>query len=360
MAEQRIRVGIIGANVSYGWAPRAHLPALLAMPEFELAAVCTSRPETAAESKEKFGARMAFNDYREMVNHPEIDLVSVVVRVPQHHEMTMAALNAGKHVYTEWPLGANLAEAQEMADLARSKGVRTMVGLQRRCSPLYMRLHELIEEGYIGEVLACHLTQIGSGVLSRTSDRTWSRDTRIGVNTLTIAFGHSMDALNMCVGEVSELSAVVSTQVSRWFESDTQRYVDVTSPDNVLVSGRLAKGGVVSAHVASQPFHASGHHLEIYGMDGTLAVESGERRLLGGGAGDPELKELPIPERLTWIPQGVPQGAPFNVGQMYHRFGEAIRSGRRMGPDFDDALTRHKLLDAIQRSSDLGTREKVV
>ena len=54
---------------------------------------------------------------------------SVVVRVPFHHEMSMAALNAGKHVFTEWPLGANLAEAQDMAGLARAKGVHTLAGL---------------------------------------------------------------------------------------------------------------------------------------------------------------------------------------------------------------------------------------
>ena len=62
MSEQKIRVGIIGANVSYGWGLRAHLPAILALPEFELAAVCTSRPETAAASQEQFGARLAFGE----------------------------------------------------------------------------------------------------------------------------------------------------------------------------------------------------------------------------------------------------------------------------------------------------------
>ncbi|MQG21472.1 MAG: Gfo/Idh/MocA family oxidoreductase, partial [SAR202 cluster bacterium] len=144
MADEKLRVGIVGANVTNGWAPRAHLPAILALPEFELAAVCTSQPETAAASQEKFGAHMAFHNYQDMVNHPKIDIVSVVLKVPFHHEMTMAALHAGKHVYTEWPLGANVTQAEEMADLAREKGVHTMVGLQRQCSPLYLYIKELI------------------------------------------------------------------------------------------------------------------------------------------------------------------------------------------------------------------------
>ena len=90
MAGEKIRIGIIGANARYGWSMRAHLPALLALPEFELTAVCTSRPETAAESAKAYGAKMAFHDYHEMVSHPDIDLVSVSVRVPLHHDMLMA------------------------------------------------------------------------------------------------------------------------------------------------------------------------------------------------------------------------------------------------------------------------------
>ena len=140
----------------------------------------------------------------------------------------------------------------------------------------------MVGEGYVGEVLSCHLSQVGSGVLTRTSDRTWQRDAALGASTLTIAFGHAIDALSICVGELKEVSAVVSTQVPSWFESDTNRYVDVTSPDNILVSGKLASGAVMSVHVATQPFHGSGQRLEVYGREGTLVVEGGDRRVLGG------------------------------------------------------------------------------
>jgi len=151
MAEEKIRVGIIGANAHYGWSMRAHLPALRAMPNYELTAVCTSRPETAAESAAHYGARLAFHDYHAMVTHPDIDLVSVSVRVPLHHDMVMAALHAGKHVYCEWPLGANLAEAEGMAALARSKGVRHMIGLQANGDPLLLRLRALLLRHREGE-----------------------------------------------------------------------------------------------------------------------------------------------------------------------------------------------------------------
>ena len=359
MADKRIRVGIIGANVSRGWGSGAHIPALLALPEYELAAVCTAHQETAEESAKAFGARLAFHDHREMVNHPDIDLVTVAVRVPFHHELTMDALRAGKHVFTEWPLGATVGQAREMADLAQTRGVRTMVGLQGRCSPAYLRLKELIDEGYVGEVLSCHLSQFGAGGLDRTSDRVWAADRRAGVGTLTISFGHAIDAFCFCVGEFSEVSSVVSTQVPRLRITDLGTTADVTTPDNVLVSGTLKNGAVVSAHSASIPWHGRGLRIEIYGSEGTLVYDGSHiahNRLQGARSDEPALRDIEIPQRLTWAPDDVPTGSPFNVAQMYRRFADAIRTGQAAEPNFDTAVRLHTLLDAIERASAEGRR----
>ena len=92
---EKLRVGLIGANVSYGWSPRAHIPALLALPGVELAAVCTARPETARESAERFGVPMAFSDHMEMLERDDLDAMGVSVRVPKHHALTMDVLRAG-------------------------------------------------------------------------------------------------------------------------------------------------------------------------------------------------------------------------------------------------------------------------
>ncbi len=101
MTDDKIRVGTIGANADRGWGSSAHIPALRTLPQYELTAVCTAHQDTAEESARRFGDRLAFHDHREMVNHPDIDLVTVAVRVPYHRELTADALNAGKHVYTE-------------------------------------------------------------------------------------------------------------------------------------------------------------------------------------------------------------------------------------------------------------------
>jgi Oxidoreductase family, NAD-binding Rossmann fold len=138
-----------------GWGRDAHIPALSALPEFEITAVCTSRQETADETAKHFGFPHAFADPYKMLQHPDVDLVSICVRVPFHHQLGMAALNAGKHLYCEWPLAATTEQAQQMRDLAVRKGVRHMVGLQARGAREFNRLRDLVAEGYVGKVLSC-------------------------------------------------------------------------------------------------------------------------------------------------------------------------------------------------------------
>src|ERR1700730_4786826 len=93
----KIRVGIVGATVTQGgsgWGANAHVPALAALPDYELKAVCTAHEETAQASQEAFGRELAFHDINEMVAHPEIDMIVVSVRVPGHYDLVAAAEGA--------------------------------------------------------------------------------------------------------------------------------------------------------------------------------------------------------------------------------------------------------------------------
>ncbi len=361
-----LRVGLIGAGGR--WGPRAHVPALKGIPEAELHAVCTAHEHTAKAAAEKFGVTRAYGSDKALHADTEVEAVLVAVRVPAHYELTKNALEAGKHVFCEWPLGANTKEAEELAALARRKNLRTMVGMQRRASPAYLYMRELIEQGYVGQVLAVNMMLMGGGVLTRTSDRTWQRDATLGANTLTITFGHVLDAMCMVVGELAEVSAVVATQVPQWFETDTKKYVDVTSPDNVMIQGRLKNGAVVNACCGVHPYHGSGHRLEIYGKEGTLSMIGGgqggqelRRKIMGGRKDDKALQELPVPERFKRVPEALRNDGPaYDVGQMWVKFAEAIRNGSSSEPDFDDAVRRHRTLDAIARASETGQRQKIV
>ena len=359
MPNTKIRVGLIGANVNNSWGVRAHIPALQALPEYELVAVCTAHRETAEESAKVYSIPMAFDDYRAMVQTPEIDLVTVSVRVPFHREMVLAALGASKSVFCEWPLGADLAEAQELTTLAKSSGLRHMVGLQARTDPALLYLKEMLAEGYVGEVLSVNMSMVNSGILVRGKiGYGWSADRKAGANTLTIAGGHSLDVMSFCIAEFQELSARVTTTVPTWESSEPGQTINVTSPDNIMVHGVLTNGAVASAHVALVPWLESAWKMEIYGREGTVVattahqVQFGQVRLRGGRDTDSRLEDIQVPDRFAWVPKEVPEGQPFNVAQMYRRLAGALQEDTGADPDFEVAVKRHHLLDVIEKSSD--------
>jgi predicted dehydrogenase len=354
-----IRLGLIGASVKGTWSSRSHLPAVRASADVELTAVCTTKADSAEAARQAYGARLAFHDYREMIASPEIDAVAVVVRVPSHYAPTKAALEAGKHVYCEWPLGRTTAEAVELAALAKVKGLVTAAGLQARVNPALMHMKEQVEAGFVGEVMAVHVSVLRDGVLARPSNRTWQRDAELGANTLTIAFGHTVDAMRFVTADLGRASAVVATQAKQWLDTGTGTLLDVTSPDNVLLSGRLANGAVASVHVGAVPFAGSGYRMEIYGRDGTL-VASGEdspqlsKVFLHGAKGGNTLAPMPVPERFTLTSPATPPGEALNVGQMYTLFAQAIRNGESRQPTFETAVGLHRLVDAVRQASDTG------
>ena len=136
----KIRLGLIGASVKGTWSARSHLPALQASSDVELTAVCTTRSDSAEAARRAWGARLAFDDWRKLVASPEIEAVAVVVRVPSHYLPTRGALEAGKPVYCEWPLGRRTtAEAVELTPLAEARWLVTAVDLRARVNPAVMR-----------------------------------------------------------------------------------------------------------------------------------------------------------------------------------------------------------------------------
>ena len=362
----KIRVGIVGATVTQGgsgWGANAHVPALKALPDFELKAVCTAHEETAAASAAAFGAELAFHNFEEMIAHPEIDVIAVVVRVPGHHALVMSALEAGKSVFCEWPLGATVAEAEDMAQLASVRAVNTAVGLQSRSDPAFNYARELIEQGYVGEVVSANMRAVSQVVANRGNGRIWQGDRRNGANTLTIAGGHAIDALCFVLGEFSEVSARLATRVTEWHNTDTGETMQVDSPDWISVAGKLESGAEVSFLTTTVPHNPSGNQLEIYGRDGTLVISGGSSNIgpnrLQGAKGNEPLAPLEIPARFTLIPDTIPAGPPRNVAQGYVRLAQAMASGETYEPGFAHAVRRHALIEAIERSSAEGRTIKL-
>ena len=157
MNDRPLRVGIVGANAERGWAKDAHVPALAKLPRFQIVAASSRLPEVAEAAAKAFGAEHVFLDSLELVRSPEVDIVSVCVRVPQHFEIVMAALEAGKHVFCEWPLGRTASEAEAMSDKTGQTKACSIVGLQGIGAPAIRRASEIIRSNALGRVLSARL-----------------------------------------------------------------------------------------------------------------------------------------------------------------------------------------------------------
>src|SRR5206468_2602505 len=140
----------------------AHIPALRALPNYEIRALSGHSAESTRAAGELFGVRAAFSDPEQLVSQPEIDVVAVTVKVPHHRDLVSAALSAGKAVYCEWPLGRDLDDAKAMAALASVQRVRTVVGLQGRQAPAVEFVRDLVRDGCVGEVLST--TMVGLSI----------------------------------------------------------------------------------------------------------------------------------------------------------------------------------------------------
>lgn len=360
----KIRVGIVGATVTpggSGWGANAHVPALQALPDFELKAVCTAHEETARASAEKFGAGLAFHDMNEMVAHPDVDLIAVVVRVPLHRQLVMPAIEAGKPVCCEWPLGAHLADATDMADRAKAAGVASLVGLQAQSDPAVMYARDLVANGDIGDIVTVNLSVMVNAIPERGDGRIWQGIRANGANPMTIPGGHSIDALCYILGEFAEVGARVTTRIDVWKHAVTGEDFPVDAPDTVTAAGVLESGAEVSYQVASVPHNASGTRLEIYGRKGTLVLTSSSVNIgpsqLHLAKGNEAMAAITPPDSYRLIPADMAAGPGRNVAQAYARFAKAMQAGTTASPDFGDAVRRHALIDAMERSH---TERKVI
>jgi predicted dehydrogenase len=314
---------------------------------------------------EAFGVVTVFSHHEELVAQPDGDIVAVTVKVPHHRELVFAALAAGKAVYCEWPLGRDLDEARAMAALAAERGVRTVVGLQARQAPAIEFVRDLVRDGYVGEVLST--TMIGVSVPGDVvvQPNVYMLDANNGANLLTVAVGHSLDTLNFVLGEFADLSAVSGIRRPLITAEGTGEQITKTAVDQIAVVGTLTSGVIANVHVREAVAGGTGFLWEINGTDGTLRITADAALpeifplTVAGtrGAGDPA--ELAIPAALTqkWPTLTSLEGAPaYNDGRAYAAFAADIDNGTHTVPDFADAVRRHEVVAAIERSAASGER----
>lgn len=369
-----IRAGIIGANVNVGWGASVHIPALRALPEYEILAVATTRIETAQESADRFGIARAYGSAAALIADPDIDLVSVCVRVPYHFDIVKAALQAGKDIYCEWPLTVTTQEARILADLARRGGNRTAIGLQGRADTALCYVKDLLDDGLIGTLHSASLIYSSTWPIAVIDNYAPMQDARSGLSQLELSAGHSLDIMAWLAGEFDWLDADLSTHVPTVSVIDTGATIGRTSADQIVVHGRLQSGAVLSAHIGGAPGAGAGCRIEFQGDKGSLVLTStpgvGRQPIqtadfLLDHYVDGKGTRLPIPSDYIIVPDAptglgrdptnkggdLPAGPSRNVAGIYRRFAEARKAGRPFDNDFALALRRHEMLDAIRQSA---------
>jgi len=359
----KIGVGLIGVQPGRSWAAVAHVPALRSLADdFEVVALSTTRQESANAAAEALGVPLAFASAAELAACPGVDVVAVTVKVPHHRELVEAAVRAGKHVFCEWPLGNGLEEARAMDALAREAGVKAVVGMQARFSPVLAYLRDLLSEGYVGRVLS--VSVLGTGlnwgpIVDQPNAYTY--DVLNGATLLSIPVGHTMDGLCHALGELAEVQAGLYRARESAMLAPDMAQIGFTTPDQVLFHGTLEGGTPISVHYRGGMPKGTGLLIEINGTEGDLQITGPgghaqlvEMELAGARAQEPSLTRLEIPRRYA---EGLDPGAAAgNVARLYKALAADLADGGNRAPDFAQAVVRHRMLEAIERSAETGRR----
>ena len=351
-----IGVGIIGASPGAGWAAATHVPALEALPQYDLRAVATSRAESARRAAAEWDVD-AFDDPRQLIAHPGVDLVVVAVKVPDHQDLVMQALAAGKMVFSEWPLGVDLAQAEGLSATAAAAGVPTVIGLQARFDPVIAHLRELVAQGYLGRVLATNLVASGQAWGAITDPaHAYAYDIRNGVTPLSVSVGHALDALTFVLGDVDSVTATLGVG-HREINVLNSAPIRSTTPDQVAVTAALNIGAVASIFYRGGLSRAGDLRWEINGTDGDVVVTSlapngnvqaTELVLAGGRGSDAHVEPIIAPDDFSAA--GL-HGPARNVAALYAAFARDLDEGSTLAPSFGDAVRLHRLVDRIARGA---------
>lgn len=363
MQNKVIRVGIIGADTKASWAGASHIPALAAQPQFVLAAVATRREESARAAAETFGAERWYADPLELIHDPSIDLVTVAVKVPAHRDLVLPALAAKKAVYSESPLGATVAQTEEMAEAAR--GLLTAIGLQGRLNPSVRRAAEIIKAGRLGRILSARVTAttFGNGPESISAYEYFDK-AAAGASFLTIAAGHVLDVVEAVLGDITEIDARTELLWPEVKLIDTATVTAREVPDHLDAIVKTASGAPVGVQVlAGVPVTDANFSLEVRGSDGWLKLTGNHPA--GVQVGDLQLSssvDFAAPDRPVATGTGptaaaIWTGASINVGEVYASLARDIADGTHHTPGFGHAAHNSRLIARVAEAARTGIRQ---
>jgi predicted dehydrogenase len=354
-----VGVGIVGT----GFARTTQLPAWAACEGARVVAVASGRRENAERVARDFNIPFVASDWREVVAHPDVDLVSIVTPPVTHAEMALGALAAGKAVLCEKPLAMDAGETGRMCEAARAAGALALIDHELRFLPARRRMRELIQGGELGRVRHTKLLFRGDSRAAVERPWSWWSDERAGGGALGAIGSHAVDALHWLLGtRVSHVSASLASHVAERRDPGSGETRRVTADDEASLLVNFEDGGVAerATGVVSVSLAEAGapeHTVEVFGTEGAVRLDgAGQlwRARVGEGAwAAVETEGAPPAEGMRdneW-------SRGFTV--FAHAIIDALRGGRNAvegAATFDDGHRTQLVLDAARAAHASGCR----
>lgn len=360
MIKDVVSIGIIGT----GFARSTQIPGFRACSGARVVAIASGHRENAERVARDFGVEFATDDWREVVDRKEIDLISIVTPPSTHEEMTLAALDAGKAVLCEKPTAMNAEEAKRMYARAEGAGALSLIDHELRFLPARRLMRQMINADEIGDIR--HVKYIFRAESRASPERPWNwwSDASEGGGILGAIGSHAVDSLRWLLEtEVSQLSAQLATHISERKDASGQTR-PVTSDDeaNLILrfrDGELTKDvtGTISMSMIEQgrPLHS----LEVFGSHGALMVEGSS--LFRAGEGEGRWSEVETAQGD--LAEGMRDSEWSRGFTIFSReIISALLEGRNRieeAATLWDGYRNQLVLDAARRSHESGSRQEV-
>ncbi|MEM9561840.1 MAG: Gfo/Idh/MocA family oxidoreductase [Actinomycetota bacterium] len=358
----KVRIGVFGTS---WWADAMYLPAMATHPRAELAAICGRRPGPAEEMAERWSIPAWYTDPERMLAEADLDAVVIATSNDTHHPLTMASLAAGTHVLLEKPVGLDVGEATEMAELARERGAITMVPFTYRYMPMLQWLRRLIDDGYVGtphQVSCRYFTSFGM-----EGEYAWRFDKEFAGSGIIGDLGsHIVHLARWLIDDVEEQVSAVSTRfVERGPRPDGTPYEPLE--DTAVLTVRYRSGAIGVLHTSANCWEGSVEfgqlqEFDIHGDRGTLHARcdwGDVQEVRGSRLGGPVPEVLPIPDELWGDLRRSPVSDTYRdvfrtTSAMTRGWIDAVADGQPIQPDLDEGLAVQRVLDAAVASAAAG------
>ncbi|MGW4339816.1 Gfo/Idh/MocA family protein [Rhodococcus koreensis] len=326
MTPASLRIGMVGAAEI---ARLRHIPGLRDIEGVELAAVVNNTPDSSRRAATEFGFKRCHKDWTTLVSDEDIDAVFVCTPPVLHAEITIAALQAGKHVFCQGRMARNLGEARAMLAADEASSNTTMLCPPPHYMAVEQVVQRMIDEGAIGEVRHVVVSHTNDLYLDPAAPRHWRQVRALqGENILDV--GVTAEVLHRLFGPVRELSARSATWVPHR-QSGTETAA-VELPDSVSILGRFETGALLTA-TFSGAVRGGAEHMVLHGSRGTLRFFAHRVEMsLDTGEGERPVS-LDQRELRTWgverefvtaIRQGRKGNPSFHEGARYMAFSQAV------------------------------------